>query len=647
VRLTVLSVAYPLAPVAPGTAGGAEQVLAQLDRALVERGDRSVVVAAAGSSVAGELVELKPRHGPYDDSIRAEVWMEVRSALQAAIRRYRPALVHMHGLDFARYLPETDIPVLVTLHLPPAWYTCESIAERDGVWFNCVSQTQQQQCPAIRNLLPPVPNGVDLDEYRPGEPRRDFLVTIGRICREKGTDHALDAAAFAGMPLLVAGSVYPYPEHERYFKFEVQPRLDGRSRRFIGPVAGARKRRLLARARAVLIPSLAPETSSLVAMEALALGTPVIAYPAGALSTLIRHGITGYVVEDREAMAESARHVDDIDRTRCREEAERRFDVRKTIESYLSIYSQLAGTVPPAAKSGIEIIRTPAELHALEPEWANLFERCPDAPPFLHPAWQLPWWDIFGRSELHTVALRTGGRLTALAACYLHEGRLVFIGNGISDQAGILAAGDAAARQLVEYLQRFPLDLQEIPEGSPLLSLSHRCCSVSPAVDLNQPVPARLHKNLRRSRGKLAGRGEVRLEFSASPDFLDDLFRLHAARWNAQGEAGVLADTGIEKFHRRAARELAEAGMLRMHALFLNGRVIAVAYGFARHETAYYYLGGFDPGLREFSPGALAIEAAVEHARAGGIRCFDFLRGAEPYKYLWGARDRSQFRILT
>ena len=104
-------------------------------------------------------------------------------------------------------------------------------------------------------------------------------MALGRICPEKGYHIALDAAARAGVPMVLAGEVFRYPAHEQYFRDEIAPRLDA-SRRFIGPVGLHRKRRLLSEARCLLAPSLAPETSSLVAMEALACGTPVIAFPA-------------------------------------------------------------------------------------------------------------------------------------------------------------------------------------------------------------------------------------------------------------------------------------------------------------------------------------------------------------------------------
>jgi glycosyltransferase involved in cell wall biosynthesis len=292
--LTVLSVAYPLAPVTADPAGGAEQVLAQLDRALVAAGHRSIVIASAGSSVAGELVAIPAHDGEITDAVREDVQAAVRAAIAEALAREPVDIVHLHGLDFASYLPAAGPPVVVTLHLPLDWHPASALQPaRGNVHFIPVSADQAARAPAGVKLLPPIPNGVDTDIYRPREAEHGHAVILGRVAREKGFHDALAAARLADMPLIAAGALYSYPDHQRYFAEEVRPLLDG-DRTFIGPVAGEAKRRLLAEARCVLIPSTAPETSSLVAMEALASGTPVIAYRAGALPDILEDGLVDH-----------------------------------------------------------------------------------------------------------------------------------------------------------------------------------------------------------------------------------------------------------------------------------------------------------------------------------------------------------------
>jgi glycosyltransferase involved in cell wall biosynthesis len=151
----------------------------------------------------------------------------------------------------------------------------------------------------------------------------------------------LDAAHEADMPLLIGGQVYPYEAHQRYFDEEILPRLDQR-RRFLGPLGFAKKRRLLNGARCLLIPSLAQETSSLVAMEALAAGTPVVAFPNGALADIIEHGRTGFLVEDVPGMAHAMREVKAIDSVLCHSIAEGKYSHAAMVDRYFDAYHRLA-----------------------------------------------------------------------------------------------------------------------------------------------------------------------------------------------------------------------------------------------------------------------------------------------------------------
>jgi glycosyltransferase involved in cell wall biosynthesis len=170
--------------------------------------------------------------------------------------------------------------------------------------------------------------------------KRGYALALGRICPEKGFHLALDAAREAGWPLLLGGQVFPYPEHQRYFDTQIGPRLD-RCRRYLGPVALARKRRLLAGARCLLCPSQVPETSALVAMEALACGTPVVALRAGSVPEVIEDGVTGFVRDTEDELVAAVGHIDDIDRARCRQEVERRFSPRVMAERYERVYRGL------------------------------------------------------------------------------------------------------------------------------------------------------------------------------------------------------------------------------------------------------------------------------------------------------------------
>lgn len=342
--LRVLSVGYPFAPVGPDAVGGAEQVLAQLDAALVGAGHRSVVVAGAGSRTAGVLWETPLPPGAIDDAQRQRTWRLHGANIEVALATHEVDLVHMHGVDFHRYLPpRTDVPVLVTLHLPPSWYAPQVFeAMPPNVHLHCVSPSQQRDCPAGMRLLPPIANGVPVRMPGSGCRKRAFAMVLGRICPEKNVHVALDAGRRARLPVMVGGRVFPYEAHLRYFREQVVPRLD-RQRRFLGPLAQQRKRRLLSGARCLLLPTIAPETSSLVAMEAMACGTPVVAFPSGALPDIVEHGVTGYLVRSAAEMADAIAACDEIDPGRCRAVARERFPLERMLARYFEVYGQLAG----------------------------------------------------------------------------------------------------------------------------------------------------------------------------------------------------------------------------------------------------------------------------------------------------------------
>ena len=349
---TVLSVAYPFAPVTPDPVGGAEQVLAAVDRALVAAGRRSVVIAQEGSAVAGELVAVPAVCGEITPAERARVHGAVREAITAVLARGGVDLVHLHGIDFPAYAPPPGAPpVLATLHLPLEWYDPAAL-RRPGLRLNAVSPHQAARAPAELGPLPVVENGVDVDAFDLDLPRGDDLVALGRICPEKGLHLALDAARRLDARLFVAGACFAHGEHRRYFDREFAPRLDAR-RRWIGPVGGEAKRRLLATARAVVIPSLAPETSSLVAREAAAAGAPVVAFRSGALAEAVEDGRTGWLVDPEAGaagLATALARVGEIDPAACRAAARARFPLRRMTDGYLALHDRLAAGAAPSRR---------------------------------------------------------------------------------------------------------------------------------------------------------------------------------------------------------------------------------------------------------------------------------------------------------
>jgi glycosyltransferase involved in cell wall biosynthesis len=347
-KLSVLNVGYPLARIGPDEVGGAEQILSALDRGLVESGHTSFVVGIEGSDIAGTLVPIPQPKMPFDARAIALARQYCRAAIEETVRTRSIDVVHMHGFDFHEYLPSAGPAVLATLHLPASWYPKQGLnVQRPRTWLNCVSRSQHESIGANAHLLPPIPNGTAMDAIPFATRKRSFVLVLGRICPEKGIHIALDVAAMARAPLILAGHVFPYGEHQDYFEQMVKPRL-GFSRRYIGPVGQKRKRALLAAARCLLVTSLVAETSSLVALEALAAGTPVVAFGKGALPEFIEHGRTGFLAWNTRELVDGIRAAASIDPEHCRLVARERFALSSMIERYLALYRALAQGQSPA-----------------------------------------------------------------------------------------------------------------------------------------------------------------------------------------------------------------------------------------------------------------------------------------------------------
>jgi CelD/BcsL family acetyltransferase involved in cellulose biosynthesis len=153
---------------------------------------------------------------------------------------------------------------------------------------------------------------------------------------------------------------------------------------------------------------------------------------------------------------------------------------------------------------------------------------------------------------------------------------------------------------------------------------------------------------LRQCQRRLERAGGAALELASDRDvhaLLDALTQFHERRWRQRAEHGILDDARVRALHHEVAPEILARGCLRLFALRLGGSIIAVLYAFAWRERLYCYISGLDPASRYYSPGVAILRAAIEYAIAEGIREVDFLRGAERYKYLWGAVDRPNHEL--
>jgi glycosyltransferase involved in cell wall biosynthesis len=332
-------VAYPLLPVSAASAGGAEQILWTLERELSARGWHTTVAACAGTSVAGEL--LATGEAPKTRDGFAEREKEHTERVVAACATGNFDMVLDHSGHFFRHAARVKGIVLATLHLPRSLYAedaFEGVAQ--NVYFNCVSETQRLTFVDVPRVLGVVKNGIMLERFPICGRKSDFLLWLGRVCPEKAPHLAIAAAQRAGMPIVVAGQVYPFRWHEEYWEREVKPLIDHDRVRWVKGPSFTEKTKLLREARALLVTPLVAETTSLVALEAMASGTPVIAFDAGTLPEVVAKS-TGFLVDGVEAMVQACKKVSTVRALDCREWVRREYSAKKMADGYEALIWEL------------------------------------------------------------------------------------------------------------------------------------------------------------------------------------------------------------------------------------------------------------------------------------------------------------------
>ncbi len=341
--LSILYVAYPLLAVSEESAGGAEQMLLTLERKVGDMGHRTAVAAANGSQVNGRLLSTGDAANAPDQFAQRE--HEHHVTILNFLHNH-PAefdLIHDESASFFRMAAECPVPVLATLHLPRSFYPADAFLETPpNLYFNCVSQSQQQSFRDLPLIPNSVQNGIAIDRFPFSPIKGDYLLWLGRICEEKAPHLAIAAAQRASLPLIIAGQVYPFSYHRDYFERAVRPHLGAESNvQFIDSPSLDQKIELLCRARALLLTSAVEETSSLVALEAMACGTPVVGFPRGAVPEIVTDVETGFLVDSVAEMAAALKRVKSIAPQACRARVEQYFTADRMAREYVALYREV------------------------------------------------------------------------------------------------------------------------------------------------------------------------------------------------------------------------------------------------------------------------------------------------------------------
>lgn len=350
--MRVLQIAPPWFAVPPSAYGGIESVVALLADGLVEAGHQVTMLASGGSRTRATLRTV------YDQPPSAflgDVAMELGHVLDAYLDPGDVDIVHDHSglIGPALGAMRGDLPVVHTLHGP--WTDANRrIYHRlsDRLHLVAISHDQARRSPRGVRLAGVVHNAIDLAAHPFQADKEDFLLWVGRASREKGPEVACKVARRLGKPLVMAMKVNEAAEHA-YYRDVVEPAMDGVDVELLRNVGLPLKAELMGRAACVLFPIQWPEPFGLVMIEAMACGTPVVAYANGAAPEVIVDGVTGFVVPegDIDGLGAAVRATTQLDPRDCRTHVETNFSPKRMVEGYLEVYE---GAVPhvPARSDG-------------------------------------------------------------------------------------------------------------------------------------------------------------------------------------------------------------------------------------------------------------------------------------------------------
>ncbi|MEZ0059892.1 glycosyltransferase involved in cell wall biosynthesis [Bradyrhizobium elkanii] len=333
-----------LAPLAesvpPKLYGGTERVIAWLVDELVDRGHDVTLFASGDSSTKAKLHAVWPRalrlgRKGVDPNAACALLIE---AIGERARDFDVIHSHVDWLPLP-VLSRTGVPFLTTMHgrldlpgLPDVIGTFPKAA------FVSISDNQRRPLPDA-NWIATIPHGLPKDLFRPSDEAGSYLAFLGRLTAEKGPEAAIRIARAVHMPLRIAAKI---PRAETtYFKKKLEPEIDGEKVQLIGEVDETRKQPFLAGAAALLFPIDWPEPFGLVMIEAMACGTPVIAYRSGSVPEVIEDGVTGFIVDGEAQAIEVVEQAARLDRSRVRARFEERFVASRMATQYEESYRGL------------------------------------------------------------------------------------------------------------------------------------------------------------------------------------------------------------------------------------------------------------------------------------------------------------------
>jgi glycosyltransferase involved in cell wall biosynthesis len=339
-RLRIAQIAPLYESCPPKLYGGTERVVSWLTEELVRQGHEVTLFASGDSRTNATLVSASPRALRLDWSVKDPLAHHMSMLDRVVEQEDQFDILHFHT-DYLHF-PLTRLltcPSITTLHGRQDLADLVPVYRRfKNVPLVSISDAQRGPLP-FANWRRTIHHGLPRDLLAMGQGKGGYLAFIGRISPEKRLDRAIEIARAVGMPLKVAAKVDN--ADKAYFERVISPLLDNPTVEFIGEIGDGQKSAFLGNAAALLFPIAWPEPFGLVMIEAMACGTPVVAFRCGSVPEVIDDEVTGLVVDDMDAAVDAALRIGELDREACRTAFERRFSANRMGNDYVRLYSTL------------------------------------------------------------------------------------------------------------------------------------------------------------------------------------------------------------------------------------------------------------------------------------------------------------------
>jgi glycosyltransferase involved in cell wall biosynthesis len=326
--------------VPPQAYGGTERVVHYLTEELIALGHDVTLFASGDSQTTAVLRPCCERSLRLDPETRDPFAYHAVMLDRLLSEHERFDVMHFH-IDYLHFVVSKVMgwPHLTTLHGRLDLPELQSVYDRfPDLPVVSISHSQRSPLPQAQ-WLSTVPHGIPKDMLKFSAQASDYFAFLGRISPEKRADRAVEIATALGVPLRVAAKVDDVDRG--YHEANIAPLFETPLVDFIGEIGDAEKSAFLGNARALLFPIDWPEPFGLVMIEAMACGTPVIAFRHGSVPEIIEDGVTGFIVDDVAQAVEAASRVSELSRWRIREEFERRFTSRRMAQDYLALYESV------------------------------------------------------------------------------------------------------------------------------------------------------------------------------------------------------------------------------------------------------------------------------------------------------------------